>query len=229
MENKKMKLLALCGILGGIFVAIGDLLVYMLPNVHNAKGIYDDWAKMSMLRPTLSFYLGCASCIFLLMGFISFYTIIKKEGSKLAIMISRILACGVALTSIGHFLIACIVPMTYKGALVAGASAKMAQDISTFWEPYISPMKLLIMILVIVLQSFFVIVMILKGKINCPKWMIIFNPIVLILISIPISIVLDGTGYEGLVECFESLGEGFMYIAVYWHWKKQGKIQEKHN
>lgn len=225
MEVKRMKNIALIGLLGGVLVAIGDLFVYMLPNVQNINGIYADWEEMSMLRPAASLYLGCLGSVLLLIGFFSLYGIVKEKCSDLAKHFCEFIAVGIMLTSIGHFLIACIVPMTYKGAILAGASTEMAQLISMFWEKYIGPLKIFIIIVVILLQSILMIGLILKGKIDCPKWMVILNPIGLIIISIPISILLSGTGFEGVADSFESLGESFMYIAVYWHWRRQSKLQ----
>lgn len=199
MDIKRMKNIALFGLLGGILVAIGDLLVYMLPNVHNINGIYADWEKMSMWRPTASLYLGCLGSVLLLIGFFSLYGIVKEKCSHFIEYFCKFVAVGIALTSIGHFLIACIVPMTYKGAISAGASTEMAQIISTFWENYISPLKIFIMLVVILLQSIFMIILIIKGRIDCPKWMVILNPIGLIIISVPISILLNGTGFEHLL------------------------------
>lgn len=53
--------------------------------------------------------------------------------------------------------------------------------------------------------------------------MVICNPLVFILLSIPVSILLNGTGLEGLAEAFESLGEGFIYLPVYFHWRNQAQ------
>lgn len=109
--------------------------------------------------------------------------------------------------------------MSYKIALLSGASHELATVISSSWNLYITPLKLFIMIVVILIQSFLMIILILSKKIKCPKWMILLNPIGLILLSIPIAILLNGTKYLGLTEAFESLGEASIYIAVYYHWK----------
>ena len=54
MESKKMKRFAIAGLLGGLQFAIGDSLVYLLPNVHNSA-ICEDWASINILRIVLAF------------------------------------------------------------------------------------------------------------------------------------------------------------------------------
>ncbi|MBE5963095.1 MAG: hypothetical protein E7256_17225 [Lachnospiraceae bacterium] len=220
METKKMKRMAIAGLIGGLQFAIGDLLVYLSPNYHNGSAIYTDWANMNMWRLALSFYLGCLGTGLLLIGFYSLYSITKQTCSDRFRHFLAVPAYGAVLTSIGHFFIACVVPMTYKGAISAGASDEMAKVIASSWELYINPLKVFIMLAVILVQSIMMIGLILKGKINCPKWMVLLNPVAFIIISIPISILLNGTGLEGITEAFESLGEGCMYLAVYYHWSR---------
>lgn len=223
MKVKQLKIMALLGLVGGLCVGLGDLLVYSLPNVHNLDGVYADWAAMGMWRLTLSLYLGCLGSVFLMAGFISLYTIIQRQGKTVNRGIGLVVGSGVVLTGIGHFLIACIAPMTYKGALMAGASPELAQGIAGFWESEIGPLKGYIMAVVILLQSVWVMVLILRGGLDCPKWMAVLTPLGLTLLSIPVSILLTGTGLEGLAESFESLGEGLMCLAVYCHWNRWGK------
>jgi hypothetical protein len=221
MELKRMKKLALIGIVGGLLFAIGDLFSYLLPNCNNEIKIYTDWANMSMWRLACSLYLGCLGTVLLLIGFYSLYNIVKSSCSRFAKYMYGLILSGIALTSIGHFFIACIMPMTFKGAIQAGASIEMAKSLSMCWENYINPLKIFVVIVVVLLQSIMMVTLIAKGKIQCPKWMMVLNPIVLSIISIPISILLNGTGFEGIADSFESLGEAFMYVAVYWHWKRQ--------
>ncbi|BBB47901.1 hypothetical protein Pelsub_P1129 [Pelolinea submarina] len=219
--------MALIGLLGGLLFAVGDLFVYLLPNSHYESNIYTDWANMNMWRFGVSLYLGCFGTILLLIGFYSFYNIVKQVCSNLVKLFCLILAIGVVLTSIGHFFIACIVPMTYKGAIYAGASADLAKSISMCWEPYIDPLNIFVMVVVILLQSIMLIGLIVKGKLNCPKWMIVLNPVGLIVLSIPVTILLNDTGLEGISDAFESLGESLMYLAVFWHWKRENDMRNR--
>lgn len=219
MNTMKMKKKAIIGLIGGLLFAIGDLLVYLLPNCHNQSAIYSDWTRMSGLRPAFSTYLGCIGAGLLLVGFYSWYVAIKENGTNKLKYLMMSIAFGIILTPIGHFVIACITPMAYKGAIHAGASSDMAMEIIAYWSGYTEPIKLFVMIFVILVQSVTMVVLILKRKINCPRWMVILNPLGLIIISIPLSILLNGTGLEGAVESFESLGEGLIYLPVYCHWK----------
>lgn len=221
MENKKMKTFALFGFLGGLQFAIGDILVYLLPNYHNWSEIYKDWANMSMLRIVLALYLGCLGSVLLLVGFYSFYKAIAPNSSHLIKGLFAVTAFGVLLTSIGHFIIACLSPMAYKLALSSGATSDLALLIASSWKTITNPLKLFIVFTVVLVQSLLIMTLILKRRIQCPKWMILLNPLGLTLLSIPVSILLSGTGFEGLSEAFESLGEAMMYLAVYSHWKHQ--------
>ena len=130
-----------------------------------------------------------------------------------------VIALGITLTPIGHFVIAGISSMIYKGVIQAGASSKVALDVVAYMSSYTSPIKILVAFLIIFVQSVVMIFLIIKQKIKCPKWMIILNPLVFTFLSIPVSILLNGTGFEGIAEAFESLGEGFMYLPVWVHWK----------
>lgn len=221
---KLKKSMAVMGMLGGLLFAIGDLLVYLVPGYHSGASIYSDWQNMSMWRFAVCTYLGCIGGVLLLAGFYSLYCIVKdscKGKGKTAMLI---IASGIVLTPIGHFVIACITPMTYKAAISAGLGAEAALALSGFWAPYIGPVKIYVMAVVILLQSAFMAYLIGSGKMDCPKWMIILNPVGLILVSIPVSVLLSGTGMEGAAEAFESLGEGAMYLAVYSHWKRKQDV-----
>ena len=216
--------MAVVGMLGGLLFAAGDLLVYLVPGYHGGASIYADWQGMSMLRFAACMYLGCIGGVLLLVGFYSLHCIAADvcKASGKAVML--IIASGIILTPIGHFIIACITPMTYKAAISAGLGSETALAMSGFWSPYIGPVKVYVMVVVILLQSVFMVYLIGSKKINCPKWMAILNPVGFILVSIPVSILLSGTGMEGIAEAFESLGEGAMYLAVYTHWKRSQNL-----
>ena len=213
-----MKKCALVGFLGGLLFTIGDLLVYLLPH-YLSTGYYQDVANMNMWRLAISTYLGCIGSGFLLIGFYSLYNITKKNCSKLTNRLMLLIVLGIILTPIGHFIIACIKPMTFKIALECGTSIDTAKDIALNWVTYTNPIKFIGMTIIIIFQSVMMVVLILKKKINCPKWMVVLNPLGLTLIlSVPLLLLLEGTAFVGIAECFESLGEGAMYLAVYWHY-----------
>lgn len=219
MNEVKMKKRALIGFVGGLLFAIGDILVYLLPNCHNQELIFSDWLKMSGLRPAICMCLGCIGGVFLLVGFSSWYTALKQSGLGKYKYLMMLILFGIVITPIGHFVIACMGPMAYKGAVLAGASHEMAVKIMANWTTYTDIIKIAVMSIIILVQSVVMIIFIIKRKINCPKWMVILNPLIFTILSAPVSILLDGTGIEGIAESFESLGEGLMYIAVYYHWK----------
>lgn len=221
MNTLKMKKMALIGLLGGLLFGVGDILVYLLPNCRNQNGIYEDWINMSDLRPAFTLYLGCIGAGLLLIGFYSWYQAIKENASIRLKGLMMVLVFGIMLTPMGHFLIACITPMIYKGAIQAGASSEMAMEIATYLAYYTEPVKAAVILIVIMVQSVTMVGMIVKKKILCPRWMVLLNPLGLTIISIPLSIMLSGTGLEGIMESFESLGEGLLYLPIYYHWKKQ--------
>ncbi len=229
VETRKMKGMALLGFIGGLLFAIGDCLVYMTPNIKNANGIFTDWEQMGMWRFSASVYLGCFGSILLIIGFHSLYKVVQVNCSVFIKGISQIIAAGIMLTAVGHFLIACIVPMTYKSAIMAGMTTDAAQKIMMVWEESFVVLEVLIATIVIILQSLFMIAMILRGQLECPKWMVILNPIFLIIISIPLSILFQDTVFAGVTDGFESLGEGALYIAVFWHWKKTALLESDTN
>lgn len=219
-DATKMKKYALAGIVGGLLFAIGDLLVYLLPHYMSPK-LYNDLVQMSMWRLACSLYLGCVGCGMLLVGFHSLYRIVGSSGSNITKYLLIVIGFGIVLTPLGHFLIACISHMTYKLAVESGLSAELAKTLSGGWNQYINPVKNVVMFIVIFLQSVVYIVLILSRKINAPKWTVICNPLAMVLVSIPLVLLLSGTRYAGVTECFESLGEGLAYIPVYIHWNNK--------
>lgn len=220
MDEMKMKRKAIIGFIGGVLFAIGDLLVYILPNVHNQSRIYDDWISMSDLRPAFATYFGCIGAGLLLIGFCSWYAAIKENATIRLKYLMMSIVFGILLTPIGHFVIACMTPMIYKGAVQAGVSSEQAMETVAYLTTYTEPIKGLVMFFIILVQSVTMIALIVKRKIHCPRWMVIFNPMVFSILSIPLSILLNGTGLEGITGSLESLGEGFLYVPVYYHWKQ---------
>ena len=97
-----------------------------------------------------------------------------------------LIAFGIILTAICHFFIACVTPMTYKLALLSGATPELANRFASSWTVYITPLKLFIMIVIILIQSIFMMTLIIKQKIKCPKWMVLLNPLVLTILYIPV-------------------------------------------
>ena len=225
MNQVTMRKMCGIGILGGLLFAIGDWLIYLLPNYRNQSQIYDDWIQMNNFRLAFSVYLGCIGALLLLFGFYSWYLAIRENATMLQKMCMSIIAFGIMLTPIGHFVIACIKPIAYKVAIQSGSEKELAMNIMENWNYYTGPIRLFEMAVVILVQSIVMIVSILKRQINCSKWMVICNPLAFILLSIPVSILLNGTGFEGLAEAFESIGEGFIYLPVYFHWKKHARIK----
>lgn len=220
MNTVKMKRNAIIGLIGGLLFGIGDLLVSLLPHYWDQSKIAEDWVQMSDLRPASAMYLGCIGAVLILVGFYSWYAAVKENGTNRLKCLMGSIAIGIMMTPIGHFIILCIAPMAYKGAIQAGASTEMATKIVDYWGTYTGPVRVYVMFFVILVQSVTMIGLILKRKINCPKWMVLCNPLGLTLLSIPFSILLSGTGLEGIVESFESIGEGLIYLPVYYHWKK---------
>lgn len=220
MNQITMKKLCMIGMLGGLLFGIGDWLVYLIPNCHNESQIYDDWIQMNDLRPAFAVYAGCIGAVLLFVGFYSWYLAIREKATKLQKICMGIIAVGIMQTPMCHFAIACLKPIAYKVAFQSGAEKELAIRIMENWNYFTRPIRLFVITAVILVQSIVMIVFILKKQINCPKWMVICNPLVFIFLSIPVSILLNGTGFEGLAEAFESLGEGFIYLPVYFHWKK---------
>lgn len=218
-DVKDRKILAIMGILGGLCFAIGDILINLVPH-YNSNEIYYDWAQMNMWRISLSIYLGCLGGVLLLMGFYCLYKTIADNLSKIEKGWLIFIGSGIAMTPVGHFVIACICPMTYKAALNLGLSDELSRALAGTWADNLAPLRIVVMIIVILLQSITIIFLILRNKLKCPKWMIVFNPMMFIIIGIPVMILLSGTGVEGVTESFESLGEGAVYLIVLSHLKR---------
>lgn len=226
MDIKKMKLLTILGFIGGLLFAIGDWCIYFLPGYHDQNTIYGTWESMQMWRVVATLYLGCIGSVLLVFAFQSVYQIVKQNCSVCIRGLATLVLAGICLTSIGHFIIAGIMPMTYKLGIAAGASQEMAGAIAKSWSTYIGILKIFIMVVVILLQSILMITLIVRGVLKCPKWMVVCNPLVMTILYIPVVILLSGTGFEGIAEAFESLGEGLVYVAVYAHLKRTSQENE---
>lgn len=74
--------------------------------------------------------LGCLGGVLLLMGFYCLYKTIADNLSKIEKGWLLFIGSGIAMTPVGHFVIACICPMTYKAALNLGLSDELSRTLA---------------------------------------------------------------------------------------------------
>ncbi|MFI3201482.1 MAG: DUF6796 family protein [Eubacteriales bacterium] len=177
---------SIIGLLGGIFCAIGDLLLDLKGKdnvkVGNSQFIESNWVKMSNWRFKVSIVFGCMGSFMIGIG-------VYSLGNQIAtsnFFLSEILILVAILTAMTGFFVhsmICINPIIYKAVLSKGDNDLAEYTLNEVASAIIVVFGLLYSI-IILLPTGIIIYCILNNLLDVPTWFVMLNPVVFLLIGV---------------------------------------------
>lgn len=177
-------LFSILGLLGGILCAIGDLL-FDLKGKGNKKlgtsgNIDSNWEHMGYWRFGASILTAFIGDVLLGFGFLSLVNQIQPANAGLAAGLG---VCGYVSVVGGFFVhsVLCIQPIIYKRIMEENRFALADAVLEKYYKAVIPPFA--IGYLFIFAATICVIIAILAGCLAVPKWFVLLNPIVFLLVG----------------------------------------------
>ncbi|WP_405268468.1 DUF6796 family protein [Cellulophaga sp. Ld12] len=180
--NTTIKILGYLGLLGALFVGIGEYLLHYSPNILGHAKDYEFFAFVSLEHMTLGHFLAVIGLPFYFAGYIHIYLMLRSGSETLARLT---LGLGFIAFAVGGIWIGSRATI---GNIVHLKEAISPEVYKNLIAHYTNHAEILVQALrvVIALLSITFVSAILKGGTYYKKWMAIFNPI-LILIVIALS------------------------------------------
>ena len=202
------------GIAGGILCAVGDMLFDLKGKGNEKLGISgnidSNWIKMPYWRFGVSIlvaFFGDA-----LIGF-GFYSLVSQMNDVSSEMAAVTAVCSYVSVIAGFFIhtVLCIQPIIYK-KIMETDNFKLADDtLEAYYKAVIPPF--LIGYLFMLVAAICVVVAILKGFLDVPKWFVLLNPFVFLLIGVGLRKIKPEWFYDLPGIVLPSLGMG-MYGLI---------------
>lgn len=171
---------SILGIVGGILGAVADCLLDLKgadnEKLGTSKNIDSNWLKMSEWRFEASILFIMIACPLAGLGIISIANQVEAQSFTLAMVLKLGMYVGVMGGMFIHSIL-CIQPIIYKRIMKTN-QFELADDVlEGFYKAVTIPFFVLFVILAFV-PTIGVIVAIVKGYLNVPMWMVLFNPVV---------------------------------------------------
>tara|TARA_B100000809_G_scaffold152297_1_gene149648 strand:- start:7734 stop:8384 length:651 start_codon:yes stop_codon:yes gene_type:complete len=176
-KNKKtVKFLILLGLLGSVLVGIGEYLLHFLPE--GPEGEVSMLEHVPLKRASVGHFFAVFGAPLYFAGYYGLREFFKKSNVILA---NILMILGVLAFFIGGIWIS----SRYFGAEVLQRS-QGTLDYTFYLQSYEDHYQVLVWALriIIALLSIVYVILILKNKQNLPKWLAVFNPIILLAIII---------------------------------------------
>ena len=202
------------GIVGGILCAVGDIL-FDLKGKGNKKlgtsgNIDSNWLKMPYWRFSASILVAFLGDALIGFGFYALVSQIKDVSSGMAAVTA---VCAYVSVIAGFFIhtVLCIQPIIYK-KIMETDNFKLADDtLEAYYKAVIPPF--LIGYLFMLVAAICVVVAILKGFLDVPKWFVLLNPFVFLLVGVGLRKIKPEWFYDLPGIVLPSLGMG-MYGLI---------------
>ena len=172
------------GIAGGIFCAVGDILFDLKgkgnKKLGTSRNIDSNWFNMPYWRFNASIlvtFLGDA-----LIGF-GFYSLVSQMADRSSALAAVVAVCAYVSIIAGLFIhaVLCIQPIIYK-KIMETDNFKLADDtLEAYYKAVLPPF--LIGYAFILVAAICVMVAILKGFLDVPKWFVLLNPFVFLFVG----------------------------------------------
>lgn len=205
---------SIIGLLGGVFCAMGDLLLDLKgkDNVKVGKTgvIESNWIKMSNWRFKVSIVFGCIGSFMLGVGL---YSLGKQIVASDFFLSETLILVAILTAMAGCFVhsFICIAPVVYKAVLSKGDSDLAEYTLSEILSA-IKVVFALFYITIMVASTGIVIYCIVKKILDVPTWFITLNPIVFLLIGLMLRKIYPKWFYELPGIIMPSLGLGMFGI-----------------
>lgn len=201
---------SIMGLLGGIFCAIGDVLLDLKgkDNVKIGKtGIIEsNWTKMSNWRFKISIVFGCVGSFMLGVGVYS----LGKQIANSNFLLSEIMSLIAIITAMTGFFVhsfICIAPIIYKAVITKGDKELGEYTLNEV----LSAIKIvfgLLYLFIMLAPTGIAIYCILKNLLNVQAWFVMLNPLVFLLIGVILRKIYPKWFYEIPGIVMPSLGMG---------------------
>ena len=218
---KKYRNLACMGIVGALLFAIGDWLIFLYPGLTLESDIQPLWAEMPAWRFVASTWCGILGGMAMTLGAYSAYRAIRTELGASVGWASVLGIPGAALAGFAHFVLGALLPLTYKNALDAGASADQAARMCMRWSSYMTLPDVL-MIVLLYLPLMILLYMTVRGKYGIPRRTLLINAgfgVLMVVFQITLR-----NWRVGVLGAGESLFEGCVYINLIVYWNRRMKL-----
>jgi len=171
-ENKSTQNLLISGIIGAIIVGIGEYLLHFIPE--GPEGEISMLYTVPLKRASLGHFIAISGVPLYFSGYFGLMKFFKKTNEKLSI---ALLISGVVSFTIGGIWVS----SRYFAAEVFQRSAGTA-DFDYYLSVYEDNVQVLVWVLriAISLVSVIYIILILQNKDGLPKWLVAFNPILVL-------------------------------------------------
>lgn len=215
------KTLTVCGVIGGIVLMIANA------TVHIGSGMTGEnpdtgWAAMLSVLCGISELLALIGALGLFMGCIGTHLAVRETcGTKMQ-TVSLIPVIGIVGIPLFHGNINCIEPLIYQ-VLSRHGSTDIYADMDAVISRSLAPVDLLILA-AFYMQLIVLIYGTLSGRFRAPKWLIIRNPIVFLILGVVLSGMLPAS-VSGIAPGMRNLGEGLMYLMPLTYWKKKDEAR----
>lgn len=174
------------GILGGLLCAVGDCLLDIKGKDNRTLGVGNmvnsNWVTMKTWRFQVSFMLGFLAVPCVMLGSVFLGELMAESDEKLGKLFQNTMMIG----CIGGFFIhsiLCIIPIFYQELRKIADEEKSCQVLKLIWDTIAIPFLVLYSILIFV-SSLLLITGICKDVLAVPRWFVVLNPMVFMIISI---------------------------------------------
>ena len=208
-----LRLFGLSGIIGSILFIIGDLLYN---HVHGAKNSIT--VKMSNLpesRLLMAGTLGLIGCWFYTLGSLHLFIAFRPAGELYAFIVALAFAAVMICYGVDH-------AAYFSIATGAKVAAKLGSDVesggklgNTFFQRLVY-----ITYIPVTISSLMMIYGIVAGKSLYPRWMVVFLPIVIYLLKLPVIRLLKGRLKELITDSYDNIVFFVFFVLstiLLWH------------
>ncbi len=191
--NKQLIISGFLGIIGAIGVGIGEFLLHYSPEGIGYDGSnFEFFNQIPLSRLTLGHFVAVSFVPFYIAGYYHLYLVFKEKNPVIA---TSIFALGVIAFMIGGMWISSRAQLGYLVHKIAEFPNDTA--LQSLIEVYKNHAEILVKSLRIWVAaiSILFVIPILKGSTIYPKWMAIFNPIVILLSVLAIYTIVPSIGF----------------------------------
>lgn len=224
--NDKMKRYAFLGFLGAVLFMIGDCLIFVYPGRNPELNVDPVYTQMPLWRFQATTILGWLGMIGMLFGFYSFYCAVRELCKPWLQKITLLSLGGVLGLAMAHFDLGALQPYVYKSVLEAGGDSTIAAGAAELvggWNTWLDG----IIIFLFYIQFLVLIYLIVSKKAKLSRWYLLLSPMGAILLGALWKTVFAGHTIAGTWGACESLGEGCIYLTIYFYWKKKTSTEER--
>ncbi|NCP21644.1 MAG: hypothetical protein CO023_05030 [Flavobacteriales bacterium CG_4_9_14_0_2_um_filter_35_242] len=190
---KSLTIFGFLGLIGAIGVGIGEFLLHYSPNGIGYDGTnFEFFNQISSSRLTLGHFMAISFVPFYIAGYYHLFLIFKDKSPKIA---RAIFALGIIAFIIGGMWISSRAQLGYLVHKIAEfPDDKALQSLIEVYKVHAEILVKSLRIWILAISVLFVIP-ILKGETIYPKWMAIFNPIVILLLILIIYNIAPSIGF----------------------------------